>query len=409
MLKRNIVPELQAYLKLMPVVLLTGARQTGKTTLIQSITEHSSIPLYTFDDEFTLSNAKRDPSGWLQSLPKPVVIDEVQRVPEIFLPIKQDVDQNRKPGRYLLTGSANPLLLPRLSDSLAGRMGIVNLYPFSQGELHQLRETFLSSLFGEGWHPAQEIEALPVAALHQIVLKGGFPTVQPLQDLVDVNRWVRSYLQTIMERDVRDIANVAGLRDFPRLFHLLATRSAQLLNHADIARSLDMVQTTLHRYMRLLETLYFVFLLPAWYTNLGKRFTKSPKIHVCDTAILSQLIGIDAPRLQEDPRLFGHFLESFVFSEILKQKSWSSFPFEMYHFRNGDFEVDLVLEKPDKTMVGIEIKSSRQLDTDDWKGLKHLQELNPKHFKRGVILHLGNRIEQLSDHLWALPIQMLWT
>jgi hypothetical protein len=170
-----------------------------------------------------------------------------------------------------------------------------------------------------------------------------------------------------------------------------------------------MVNVTVNRYIRLLETLFFIHLLPAWYTNLGKRIIKAPKLHLCDTAILGQLLGVDRGRLQKDPHLAGQFLESFVFSELQKLKSWSPIRFDIYHFRDGDFEVDLVLEKPDKTIVGIEVKSARSLNADDLKGLKHLKKLSKGHFKRGIVLHPGTQIEPLGDDLWAFPIASLWS
>ncbi len=407
MLKRHLQDELEAYLKLMPVVLLTGARQTGKTTLVETLTHDKNYFLVTFDDELSLSNAKRDPSGWLAALPKPLVIDEVQRVPEIFLQLKKEVDQDRVPGRYLLTGSANPLLIPKLGDSLAGRMGILTLYPFSQGELQQKKETFLSRIFQE---QLSTIKADPLSQDHlfEILLKGGFPVVQTLDNPADISRWLQSYLQTMMERDVRDLSNIEGLREFPRLFRLLATRSAMLLNTADISRSLGLVSITLSRYLRLLETLYFIELLPAWYSNLGKRLIKSPKLHFCDTSIMAELLNIDSSRLKNDPSLAGQFLETFVFGELLKQKSWSSTPFDLYHFRDGDKEVDFVLEKRDGSIIGIEVKSSRSLQADDLRGLKHLQTLSNNKFYLGIVLHMGSQVEPLGPRLWALPLQALW-
>lgn len=407
MLKRNIDNELRAYLKVMPVVLVAGARQTGKTTLVQPIAKTEGYSFVSLDDEFSLENACRDPSGWLDALPKPLVIDEVQRAPEIFLAIKRDVDQNRIPGRYLLTSSANPLLLPRLGDSLAGTMGIVMMYPFSQGELSHIVEGFVPAIFSEQL-PLWKFDPMQIDTLCSMLLYGGFPTVHLLSDLQDVSRWVRSYLQTMMARDIRDISHIEGLRDFPRLFRLLATRSGMLLNVSDVSRSLGMVNMTLHRYMRLLETLYFIYILPAWYSNLGKRLIKTPKLHVCDTAVLAQLLEIDQARLQEDPSLMGQFLENFVFTELLKQKSWSPIPFEIYHFRDGNYEVDFVLERHDGTLVGLEVKSARKIRSDDMKGLMHLKSLAKNKFQRGIILHLGSQTESLGNDLFAMPLQALW-
>lgn len=408
MLKRNIEQELESFLKIMPVVLIGGARQTGKTTLIESMAKKDGYHLVTFDDELILSHAARDPSGWLMAQPKPLIIDEVQRVPELFLSIKRDVDQHRKAGRFLLTGSANPLLLPRLGDSLAGRMGIVTLYPFSQGEIHQIKETFISTIFDKP-PSIQKFQELSIESLHELFLRGGFPSVQNFENIEDVTRWIRSYLQTIMERDVRDISHIEGLREFPRLFRLLATRSGMLLNISDLSRTLGMVNVTLSRYLRLLEILYFIYLLPPWYTNLGKRLIKSPKLHIADTAILAQLLGVDKKNLLNDPALSGQFLENFVYTELLKQKSWSSIPVELYHFRDGDHEVDFVLERSDGTIVGIEVKSARLIRQDDLKGLKHLKNLSKERFKRGFVLHLGNQIEPLGSDFWAVPLQALWS
>ncbi|MBS0648458.1 MAG: ATP-binding protein [Verrucomicrobia bacterium] len=407
MLKRHIMKELNAHLNLMPVVLLKGARQAGKTTLVEEFAKERGYSYVTFDDEIPLASALRDPAGWIMSLPKPIIIDEVQRVPEIFLPIKREVDQNRTPGRYLLTGSANPLLSPRLGDSLAGRMGILNLFPFSQGEIQQKNETFLSKIFADSF-TNENVDPFSPSALYQTILRGGFPSVQNLSDPKDIKRWVRSYLQTMMERDVRDLSNIEGLRDFPRLLQLLATRSAKLLNVADVARNMGMVTMTLSRYLGLLEALFMIYLLPGWYTNLGKRLIKSPKLHLCDTAIMAQLMDINEARLQGDPSLTGYFLETFVFTELLKQKSWSSIPFELYHFRDGDDEVDFILERPDRTIVGIEVKNARSLNKDDLKGLQHLQKIGKEHFKRGIILHPSDKIEFLGNDLWAVPLQLLW-
>ncbi|MBI3211450.1 MAG: ATP-binding protein [Simkania negevensis] len=408
MLKRHITQELVAYLKIMPVVLVTGARQTGKTTLLEFIAGEWGFAFVSLDDELSLTNAKRDPSGWLASLSKPLIIDEVQRVPEIFLSIKRDVDQNRHPGRYLLSGSANPLLLPRLGDSLTGRMGIVNMLPFSQGELKGKRETFIEHIFGSELS-FENFEPLILDELHTIFLRGGFPSVQSLKEKRDVNRWISSYLQTMMERDVRDIANIEGLREFPRLFKLLATRSGKLLNISEFARSLGMVSMSLHRYIRLLEALYFIYLLPAYFTNEGKRLIKSPKAHLCDTAMMAQLREVDEKQLKNDPSLSGEFLESFVFSELLKQKSWSNIPFEIYHFRDGDYEVDFVLERQDGSIIGIEVKSARLITSQDLRGLSHLKSLSKNRFKRGIVLHLGSQMETFSENLYGLPIQALWS
>ncbi|HEX4839874.1 MAG TPA: ATP-binding protein [Rhabdochlamydiaceae bacterium] len=405
MYKRHVRTELEKHLKIFPAVLLTGARQTGKTTLVEEVAQSKGYHFVTLDDDIALSSAIRDPAGWLASLPKPVIIDEIQRAPEIFLPMKLDIDKNRKPGRYLLTGSSNPFLSPDLADSLAGRMGILNLYPLSQGELHGSEETFINKVFANSF----EIEKVqPLTNLIEILLQGGFPPVQSLDGASDVQRWFKSYLQTMLERDIVDISNIEGLREIPRLLQLLATRSSMILNAADLSRTLGMVTMTLSRYMSLLEAIFFIHYLPGWYSNLGKRITKSSKLHLCDTAMMAQLMDVNATRLQKDSALMGHFLETFAFNELHKQNSWLASSCKLFHFRDGDYAVDLVLEKPDQSIVGIEVKTSRSLHADDLKGLRHLQKIAGNHFKRGIVLHQGTNIEFLGDDLWACPIQILW-
>ena len=407
MYKRHIFKELEHCLKIFPALLLMGARQAGKTTLVEELATSRGYYYVTLDDDTTLSSALRDPSGWLHSLPKPVIIDEVQRAPEIFLSIKLDIEKNRHPGRYILTGSSDPLLSPDLADSLAGRMGILNLYPLSQGEICGKGETFIHKVFADDFQ-VEKAEELGLENLYQRMIRGGFPTVQKLQN-ADIQRWFKSYVRTMLERDVTDIANIEGLREFPRLLRLLAQRSATVMNVSDLSRNMGMVHMTLNRYIAILEAIFFVHFLSPWFTNLGKRLKKTPKIHLCDTAMMAQLLDVDAARLHKDPQLAGHFLETFVFSELNKQKSWSSIPCELFHFRDGDHKVDLILEKGDGTIVGIEVTLSRTLGADNLKGLRHLRKTSNHNFKRGIVLHPGSQIEYLDENIWAVPLQFLWS
>jgi len=208
---------------------------------------------------------------------------------------------------------------------------------------------------------------------------------------------------------VKDISNVEALKEFPKLFRMLATRSSMLLNVSDISRSLGMINVTLNRYLRLLEILYFIHLLPPWFSNLGKRFTKTPKLHFYDTAVLTSLLDVDEKRLENDPVLTGQLLETFIFSELLKLKSWSETPFQIYHFRDRNYEVDFVLERGDGSIIGIEVKSSKTIRTSDLRGLVQLKKQAKDQFKRGVVLHLGEQIEPLGEDFFAVPIQALWS
>ncbi|MDN3505651.1 MAG: ATP-binding protein [Simkaniaceae bacterium] len=406
MKQRNIFDKLVSILGFMPVLLISGARQTGKTTLTKLLTEKNGYEYYSFDDSLTLANASKDPAGWIQSITKPVVIDEVQRIPEIFLSIKYDVDKNRNPGRYILTGSAYPLLLPRLGDSLAGRMGIAKLYPFSQGEIRGKKEQFIDSIFSSSFS-ARSFNPISSDEYFDLLCKGGFPTISTSSSYEDIDVWLTAYLQTMLERDVRDIANIEGIRDFPRLYNLLAARSSTLLNMAEVSRSIGMPSATVSRYIRLLEVLFFIFLVPSWHSNRGKRIVKAPKLHLCDTAILTQLLNASPKQLQNDPSLCGKILETFIFNELQKQQSWSSTKFNIFHFRDGDKEVDFVLEKSDGTIIGIEVKNARSPIGNASKGLHYLKSIAKEKFFRGIVLHLGEQI-QCVDDIWYVPIQALW-
>lgn len=404
MLKRHISKKLEKYIQLFPVTLVIGAHQSGKTTLAG---KKNGYTYYTFDDPSSFANAKEDPASFIEFIQKPAILDEVQRGAEIFLPIKYDVDQNRKKGRYLLTGSANPLLLPKCGDSLAGRMGILTLYPFSQAELLQKKSHFLEALFGEGFAPRQ-LDPIEKETWAQILTRGSFPPTITLDSEADVQIWIESYLRSMMDRDIRDLANISGITEFPRLLRLLAYRSASLLNFSEVSRTLGMANVTLNRYVRLLETLFFVHFLPAWYTNHGKRLTKTPKIHLCDTSFLAHLLDVNSEKLLKDPSLLGQFLETFVFTELQKLQSVSEVRFNLFHFRDGTKEVDFVIERSANEIYGIEVKSSSSVANADLKGLKHLRESSNGKFKKGLILHTGKRIEQMSEDIWAVPIQALW-
>lgn len=339
---------------------------------------------------------------------KPVILDEVQRVPEIFLPIKYDVDKHRIPGRYALTESANLLLIPNLSDSLAGRMEIFNLWPLSQGEIVGVEEKFIERVFADTLEHF-DCEPLDKAALTKILVRGGYPAMQRFESGVRMDSWCNSYLTTILQRDVQDLARVEGLAHLPNLMSLLASRVSGLLNVSELSRTSGISVSTLQCYLQLLQILFLVILTPAWSANLGKRLSKSPKIHLVDTGLLAYLIGANTSRLQRDAKLNGGFLENFIVGELYKQITWSNFRVRIFHYRTqqGNFEVDIVLENAAGFIVGIEVKSSETIHAGDFKGLKNLQESAGEKFVRGIVLYPGPRLPFGKD-LYALPISALW-
>jgi len=406
MYRRNITSKIQKALARSPVVLVTGARQSGKTTLMKQIGQERDYSYISFDDVRYLSAAKSDPIGFIAGLKKPVILDEVQRVPEIFLAIKQDVDQHRIPGRYALTGSANPLLIPRLGDSLAGRMEILELFPLSRGEIEGRQETFIEWLFSS--------EALKVVMpttkqdFYHTIITGGYPPVQNLNQ-EDRDAWFSSYITTILQRDVQDLANITGLTELPRLLQLLATRVGNVLNVADISRTSGIATSTLHRYLALLQTVFLLNLQLPWSSNIGKRLIKSPKPYLVDTGLLSFLLDLSVEKAFANPQLMGMVVENFVQAELLKQATWNMVRMHQYHMRTQTgVEIDIVLENVAGNLVGIEIKNSQTVSMSDFKGLVYLQEETKTLFHRGIVLYTGSEVIPFGVNLYALPINALW-
>lgn len=409
MLRRNLASKLKAALSDTPVVLVHGARQTGKTTLTRSLEGEAPARRYVTLDHFaTLAAARSDPAGFVAAQDGPVVLDEVQRAPSIFMAIKAEVDGNRTPGRFLLTGSANILLVPTLSESLAGRIEILTLWPLSQGEIEGTNERFIDGVFAAKLAPITRGEPSEASLIDRII-RGGYPEPLSRADESRKAAWYDSYLSTILQRDVRDLANIEGLSDLPRLLALLASRTSGLLNFSDLARSLSLPQTTLKRYFALLEATFLVVTIPAWSSNQGLRLSKAPKLMLADTGLASHLLGTDTQRLQADGNLRGSLLENFVAMEVMKQATWSKARVKVFHFRTtAGKEVDLVLEDAAGRVVGIEVKSSASVGADDFRGLRALKEAAGEKFVRGVVLHDGAETVMFDPTLAAMPISALW-
>lgn len=408
MYRRHLSRALAAALADTPVVLLHGARQVGKTTLARFTAVPSAYRYLTLDDPAVLGAAESDPDSFVTGLGGPVVIDEVQRVPDLFRAIKASVDRDRSPGRFLLTGSANVMLLPRAAESLAGRMEIITLWPLSQGEIEGRRETFINAVFSA--QPARRLRtgerSPPIAAR---IVRGGFPEAASRADDARRQAWFASYTTAVLQRDVRDVSRVENLGVLPRLLATLAARTSGILNAADISRSLGLPATTLARYMTLLEATFLVATVPAWTANLGLRLVKSPKLVVTDTGLGAALLGADRSRLAADPHLLGQLLESFVVMELRKQSGWSAPKVTIGHFRtHTGAEVDVVLEAADGRVVGIEVKAGAGVSAGDFRGLRVLAEQCGRKFVGGYVLHGGEEVVPFGKDLWAAPVSCLW-
>ena len=410
MIRRNITTPLLDALADNPVVLLHGARQTGKSTLVQWLASEGHPARYlTLDDAGVLAAVREDPSGFLAAVEGPIVLDEVQRAPGLFLAIKTAVDRDRRAGRFLLTGSANVMQLPRLSESLVGRMEVLTLWPMSQGEIEAVEEDFIDVVFSDVLRNKIKIRE-NMSGLVGRMLRGGYPAVLSRTSEVRQKAWFGSYITTILQRDVRDLANIEGLTQLPRLLTLLAARAASLLNFSELSRSIAFPQTTLKRYLALLESTFMVQTLPAWSGNLGKRLVKAPRLILNDTGLLAYLLGLSRARLADNTTLVGPLLQNFVVMELRKQVPWSRTQAQLFHFRTQTgHEVDLLLEDAAGRLVGIEIKARATINSRDFKGLRALAEATGRRFHRGVVLYTGAETIPFGERFHALPVSVLWS
>ena len=389
------------------VVFISGPRQSGKTTLARKFTSDNR-PYFSLDDETTRKAALDDPVGFVRILDR-AVIDEVHRVPDLILAIKSSVDADTRPGRFLLTGSADFLKLPQLADSLAGRISIVRLLPLSQSELKSSQSSFLSDVF------AQKIPVLTNSSMidHELteaVLAGGYPEPLTLPTGHRRQNWYLDYVEAIITRDVYDIARIDQLDAMPRLIRILAEYSGQLANYSRIGKKADLNHVTTRKYVSILEHVYLVYSLRPWFTNRVKRITKSPKLHFLDSGLLAALMGVSQAYLNRDRFLFGPILESFVLSELMKLASWSEERYYFWHFRQNDKqEVDIVIEDLRGYIVGVEVKASASVSKKDFAGLRSLAHACGDKFVLGVVLYNHDKTVPFGDRLIAAPISTLWS
>ncbi len=403
---RFIVPKLHEALGDTPVVCLLGPRQTGKSTLCRQLAPDRSY--LTFDDHAVLQAARNDPAGFIQGLPEFVTLDEIQRVPELLLSIKAEVDRNRKPGRFLLTGSANLLLLPSVKESLAGRIEIRQLHPLTEAEKQGSRPTFLPRLLNQTLGPAIGGEQREVSGIAGRLCQGGYP--EPLtREAKRAQQWFRQYVQTVVQHDVRDIANIRAEDELQHLVQLLALRSGSLLNTTSIANDLKMRRETTDKYIALLEHLFLFYRLPAWHSNSATRLLKTPKIHIVDSGLATALNKLTADDWHPFSTAFGPVLESFVIQQIRAQCDWLDDPPTLSHYRDKDqVEVDLVIEQG-RDVYGIEIKKAISIQPRDGEGLRRLAHQAGDRFKGGALIYCGNNALPLGmPHCVATPIDWLW-
>ncbi|WP_228825005.1 ATP-binding protein [Nocardia farcinica] len=387
------------------VVIVNGARQTGKSTLAEHcVKDHPNVVKRYLDDPRTRDAAADDPVAFLDA-PGLMLIDEVQRVPDLWLAIKHTVDRDPRPGRFLLTGSARLLGLSSLPDAMPGRSETIELFPLSQGEISGAPDGFIDAAFTYGRHLEIPDSGLRRRDYLALAARGGYP--ESVHRTSDRRRaqFARSYLDDIMTRDIRQVADIQRAADMRRLIVTLAAQSGGLLNYDRLASALSMPASTIRNYVAILELIYLVRLVPAWSANATMRAVATPKVVFTDSGLAGHLLaGIT------NDATTGGLLETFVIGELTRQLTWSHSLAQLHHYRDRDgHEVDALLENNAGQVVAIEVKAAETVRSEDFRGLRHLQRRLGDRFHAGFVLYCGDQQLPFGDQLAALPISALWT
>ena len=351
--------------------------------------------------------------GFVADLPERVILDEVQRAPALFSALKMEVDRRRVPGRFVLAGSTNVLLVPNLSDSLAGRMQIVRLHPLAQCELASTdplmagrSDGFLDALFGAGFRMGRS-ERLG-GQLAERIVAGGYPAALARPAGRRRTTWYRDYVDALVQRDIRDLSRIRALDLLPRILALAASQSARLLNVSELASPFQVSRPTIDEYVALLERIFLLERLPPWHSNRLSRLVKTPKLHMSDTGLACALLGVDARSLANDRELLGQLVETFAYQELRRQASWLEAPFEFFHYRDKDkVEVDIVIERG-TSVAGVEIKAGATVRESDFRGLRKLSKAVGDRFAGGAVLYDGETCVSFGERLYAVPLRLLW-
>lgn len=389
------------------VVFVAGARQVGKSTLARETARrgHPAQEL-SLDNRLTREAALADPEGFVAGLSGAVFIDEIQRAPDLLLAIKDVVDRDLTPGRFLLTGSANVLTARTVKDALTGRMETIPLWPLAQSEIRGRSANFVDALFA-GEPPRLAGATVGRGAFVELVAAGGYPEAR-LRSGRRRSRWFASYLDTTLDRDLHDISDARKLDEVPRLLRLLASQAANILSYRAIAAKLDLTHDTVREYIGLLQTVFLVRLLPAWRPGIGAREAHAPKAYLVDSGLLAHLLGADEHRIAADDQVTGKVLENFVVTEVLKHADWAGIDTTAYHYRQRDDEVDLVLESRAGEIVAIEVKAAASVGRKDLRAIEKLRDSRGECFKAGVVICTAAQTIPLGERLWAVPISGLW-
>lgn len=404
--RRNVEPLIAESMLDTPVILLAGPRQVGKTTLVKKIAQDKGLRYLTLDDDLTLFSVRNDPAGVIRDLDY-AVIDEIQRAPQLLLAIKKSVDEDRRPGRFLLTGSANLMTLPRVADSLAGRMETLQLLPLSQSEIESSESNWLDAAFSNRILTVGQIAI--GNDLIERVLKGGYPEAISRSSSRRRTAWANQYLGAIIQRDIREVAEIEKLNQLPRFLQTLAPTVGQMCNYTRLGAYVGLDGKTVSRYIGIFEQMYLMKRIDVWSKNKLKRITKIPKLQFIDSGLLASLMGLNLDEIQKDRSRFGNVLETFVYGELLKHASTARGHYQLMCYRNtNQTEVDLVIESTNGDIVGVEIKAAASIQSQHLHGLRNLSQTAGDQFKMGILLYDGEETIPLGDKIWAAPISTLW-
>jgi len=413
-ISRRLAQVITARLREEAVVIVTGARTVGKSTLLNAYAAEHGVTVVDLDIPDVRQAVAQDPTLFVSGSARPICMDEFQHVPALLDAIKGELNQGLEPGRFLLTGSTSYTTLPRASQSLTGRADVLTVWPLSQGELAGQRDDFVARAFDAPDHLLAKHATITTRADYEkAILVGGFPVALWRPAGEPRLRWFRNFIKMVIERDVLDIRRVRDRDALPQVLRHLASRTGQLLNIAEIGNKMGVEARTVSDYVTLLEAVFLVHRLPAYGRTLSARVGRTPKVHLVDTGLAAYLLGITQERL--DMRdlsalaQFGHLVETFVVNELIKQSSWTATPVTFGHFRTKDqAEVDLVLEATDGRVIGIEIKAAATITDRDFGGLRLLQLKLGNKFVAGYLINLGQHAYRYADQLYVTPADRIW-
>ena len=409
MINRNLLPIVRDALTQRAIVTIQGPRHAGKTTLVRALAEFGHEAHYvSLDDLSTLSSAMGDPVGFVAGLGPHAIIEEIEKVPALLPVIRDAVTRDRSPGQFILTASLVPASLPPFDDLAPGDVASFSLWPMSHGEINAQVDGFVDALFGDV-APATSTSSESLDGLYDILLQGGFPEVQQRTRSDRRDAWFDSYLNNVVQHDVRSLTAIEGIRDVPRLLTALASRVGSMLNASDASRDADMAHMTFRRYLALLQAVFLVHPVPAWQSARFKRMAKMEKLYFADYGLLAHLLDVTTARLRKDTKSREALIENLVAMELTKQLTWSATQAGLFHLReHAGLEVDFVLDGGSR-VVGLEVCCRASVEPNDFKGLRKMAEVLGDTFHRGIVLYTGAEVQAIDQKLFAVPISHLWT